>query len=393
MVLQSCSINTPRCAFRWAFFLGSSWTWCIGMFLPGLLMRDFGPGAFLVFALPNIIGAAAMGFVLRSRGSSESFIARHQLAAVVFSLATIAFHLFFASWFLNLLLPTWALPAVLVAAVLFYAAGAIKPQLDVFSSTGVWMISAALLVGAVVYRILPDVARPMDLAHPSAFWLLPVSMLGFGLCPYLDLTFHRACQESANPKVSFALGFAVVFASMIVGTFLYSGVIARPVELITSKLLITGLVIHMTLQSGFTIAIHARACREVFKRQHAAVLMIGLVAVAGLVLIAWAGANAIATSLVPGEIGYRLFMSLYGLIFPAYVWICAGHRGSSGRIGWIIFLLSVALSTPFYWIGFIRREAWALPIGPGIVVLAGLVARFLSRKDALDSPRISETST
>lgn len=26
----------------WALFLASSWTWCIGMFLPVLLMRDAG---------------------------------------------------------------------------------------------------------------------------------------------------------------------------------------------------------------------------------------------------------------------------------------------------------------------------------------------------------------
>ena len=33
-------------SFSWAIYLGMSWTWCIGMFLPVLLIRDFGPLSF-----------------------------------------------------------------------------------------------------------------------------------------------------------------------------------------------------------------------------------------------------------------------------------------------------------------------------------------------------------
>ena len=31
------------------------------MFLPILLIRDFGPAAWFVFAIPNVVGAAVMG--------------------------------------------------------------------------------------------------------------------------------------------------------------------------------------------------------------------------------------------------------------------------------------------------------------------------------------------
>ena len=44
----------------WALFLGVSWTWVIGMFLPVLLVRDYGMLGWIVFAVPNVVGAAAM---------------------------------------------------------------------------------------------------------------------------------------------------------------------------------------------------------------------------------------------------------------------------------------------------------------------------------------------
>ena len=50
----------------WAAYLACSWTWCIGMFLPVLLVRDYGVWGWIVFAVPNVLGAAAMGWVLRS---------------------------------------------------------------------------------------------------------------------------------------------------------------------------------------------------------------------------------------------------------------------------------------------------------------------------------------
>lgn len=54
----------------WAAYLACSWTWCIGMFLPVLLVRDYGVWGFVVFAVPNVVGAGAMGWVL-SAASAE----------------------------------------------------------------------------------------------------------------------------------------------------------------------------------------------------------------------------------------------------------------------------------------------------------------------------------
>ena len=50
-------------------------------------------------------------------------------------------------------------------------------------------------------------------------------LFGFALCPYLDLTFHRARQSLAgrDAKTAFGVGFGVLFALMILFTLGYSG--------------------------------------------------------------------------------------------------------------------------------------------------------------------------
>ena len=46
----------PAQITTWAIYLGTSWTWCIGMFLPVLVLRELGLTGFLSFAIPNIVG-------------------------------------------------------------------------------------------------------------------------------------------------------------------------------------------------------------------------------------------------------------------------------------------------------------------------------------------------
>src|SRR5688500_16462821 len=93
-------IDTPRRtdgarAIGWALFLAASWTWVIGMFLPVLLVRDFGMWGWIVFAVPNVIGAAAMGWRLRDADASKRFVRGHASACRACSLVTIAYHSFF----------------------------------------------------------------------------------------------------------------------------------------------------------------------------------------------------------------------------------------------------------------------------------------------------------
>src|SRR4051794_16245838 len=85
------SIAPNSSPLGWAIYLGMSWTWCIGMFLPVLLIRDYGLSAWWIFAIPNMVGAAAMGWLLRRPDSSGLIVQSHEHAATLFSLVTIAF--------------------------------------------------------------------------------------------------------------------------------------------------------------------------------------------------------------------------------------------------------------------------------------------------------------
>ena len=69
----AAAFSSARRVAGWAVFLAMSWTWCIGMFLPVLLLRDLGLGGFLVFAIPNILGAAAMGWLLRDVSKAANY--------------------------------------------------------------------------------------------------------------------------------------------------------------------------------------------------------------------------------------------------------------------------------------------------------------------------------
>src|SRR5215208_5970899 len=123
----------------WAFFLACSWTWCIGMFLPVLLVRNWGIWGWAVFAVPNVIGAAAMGFVLRSRQSSEDILINHKTPIAIFSLITIAFHLYFVYWFIGQrLMGPWLLVIPVAAFLLTWGAGRQSPQTDPRISGIVW---------------------------------------------------------------------------------------------------------------------------------------------------------------------------------------------------------------------------------------------------------------
>src|SRR5688572_14414344 len=90
-----------RNALGWAIFLGMSWTWCIGMFLPVLLVRDYGIWGWVVFAIPNVIGAAAMGWTVRDRDQSVRQTQAHAVAMTMFSIVTIVFQFYFGAWYLS----------------------------------------------------------------------------------------------------------------------------------------------------------------------------------------------------------------------------------------------------------------------------------------------------
>ena len=88
----------------------------------------------------------------------------------------------------------------------------------------------------------------------------------------------------------------------------------------------------------------------------------------------WFAPKLAYTGLTRGEIVYRLFIAFYGLIFPAYVWICVipagGKSGPPDRRRFRVFALAVIAAAPMFWMGFIERQTvWFAP-GVGLVFLA-----------------------
>ncbi len=370
----------PLAVLGWAAYLACSWTWCIGMFLPVLLIRDFGLWGFVVFAVPNVVGAAAMGWVL-TRGGAEAIRREHGVAVRAFSVVTVAFQVFFFAW----LLSTWPMPGALVGLlpltilpVVLIPGPGLAPRRAV--AAAILLVSGIVLYGG----FWPD--KPLDLGQP----LLPprhvpalaaVCVLGFGLCPYLDATFLRARSAlGVRPsRAAFTIGFGLLFAAMIVGTVLYTPAmlawLSHGPGVGSGTTLGVLVAAHFAPQLFFTAQAHTRESAEPRRMFSPWWLWVpsALIAAGALMLFGLEPAGARAS----GEFIYRLFMSFYGLVFPAYVWVCMiPRRGRSisapTRGSLVVCGIASVLASPCYWLGFIERQTWWLVPGVAIVLLARL---------------------
>lgn len=385
---KDTQLTPPRGSpILWAVYLGMSWTWVIGMFLPVLLVRDYGGIAWWIFAVPNVVGAAAMGWVMRTRERSERVVTTHADACRIFSLVTIAFHLFFA---------IWMLPALLGNAGWIVAGLAVQLSFTpLLRAKGLLIAPAlALIVSvAIAIQLHQHGLLVVPQAHPAGVGFVSVKddaglamvcLLGFLTCPYLDLTFHRARRATSDigAKIAFGLGFGVFFCSMIVLTLLYATHFA---SLKAPAIGATLLGIHMSLQIALTVALHARASLEEAEQRDdvanyraalGAALALGL---AGGMIAYFARAQDLHyAGLAVGEIVYRIFLSFYGLIAPAYVlsskWLRTPTRVGSDQSpqgsAWKTTFLIVGVALPFYWLAFVERQMWFAIIGVALVVAA-----------------------
>jgi hypothetical protein len=227
--------------------------------------------------------------------------------------------------------------------------------------------------------------------------MLPVCAFGFLLCPYLDLTFHRARQESGRgAPLAFGLGFGVLFLAMIIGTPFYGELFwTQATRTEAWKLAPYALLIfHIALQLFFTVGVHASACGNPTKTGYrpgvwsVAGMAIFLAAIAAVML----GRTTHVAPLLaePGNdpvIWYRFFMAAYGLLFPAYVWLCMIPRRGMAIIApstraIALWLGACAAATPFYWVGFMERHTiWLVP---GVLVV--LAARLIPVSKAAPAP-------
>ncbi|SFX80120.1 hypothetical protein [Marinospirillum alkaliphilum] len=339
----------------YAFYLASSWLWCIGAFLPMLLLRDYGWISLAVFALSNVLGAAAFGWVMNQQ-RQQVFLASHSLMLKLFSRVTLAFQLFFVVW-ISALLGWWLLLVMLALVVMFYRAD----RLITWVATGVFLLS--MLLAGQYLTSGPEL--PSGVLQPG-WWhtLLPLA-LGFILSPYLDLTFHRAWQQSPNPRLSFGLGFGVFFLVLLVFVLFYSRDLAR---LVAGEPVSVGvvwpLVAFIILQTAFTTALHLKEsqCLQAASWRVSLglggfylLLLIGLLNFGVLVVVPW-------LDLPLTELIYKTFLLFYGLVVPLYLLL-----GKNRLYFWISLLFTV----PIYSLGFLLGGdfLWLLTISLAGVVL------------------------
>ncbi|MEM6333860.1 MAG: hypothetical protein AAF823_11030 [Planctomycetota bacterium] len=397
----------------WALYLGCSWTWVIGMFFPALLLRDYGLAGYLTFALPNVIGAAAMGYVLTNAAAARRLATEHRAAVRAFSWWTIAFHLFALPWLIEGVLITGPgagrglglamLVPLVLGALAIVTGGRWRSVLALCAATaGVsWAIAIVYLT---TLETSPAEIAPRLSSTDLLFFAAP-NLLGFFLCPYLDATFLRA-RASTSPvggRVAFTLGFGVVFASMIVFAAIYGRTILE--GLWTDSIVYAGstqlalVALFIAVQGSLTVALHARELRRPIEPNDAPQatpnshplaqpLVISLLAASAIAGIVFALTHGEATRIMPpAELVYRTFLTAYGVVIPAYVWVCiwpampnATRDNDPAALAnfrkrrLIAFYVASALAYPVALIGFTTGPSWLLLVCAAIVTLGRLPA-------------------
>lgn len=345
------------------------------MFLPVLLLRDLGIWGFVVFAVPNVLGAAAMGWVLTDAEQSREMVRRHELACAWFSLITIAFHAFFAAWLIQIVAGSIAGAALAAGVAAFWLILQWRKGGAFAAATLALLTSALAAAWGFSRHEIPYVARSIPgigLPHINAIWLAIACIFGFGLCPYLDLTFHAARQSMnrVESRIAFLLGFGGVFGAMVLFTLAYSGVLVADFDRHVYPQIAMILSVHLIAQSALTIALHVRqlgALRE-FRMSHLLLFGVVLIVAVGLGTIDF-------TRFFAGfryETVYRCFLGFYAIVFPTYVWL----RVVPGRRSMVRVLVVVVIAIPLFWMAFVERQMiWFLP-----GVAAPLLAKWIGAR-------------
>jgi hypothetical protein len=377
----------------WAVFVACSWTWVIGMFLPVLLVRDFGPIGWLLFAIPNIVGAVLVGFWTRTPRDSAAYTVRHLRAVAVFTSVTLVLQCFTLAW-----LATAAGGALL--GVLLGTMGVVAAAIGRFvplATQPVWagVAFAASITTGLLVLASPGDWRPIPEAVPVEPWALvglaAVCTLGFLTCPHLDVTLQAARQAAGRrAKLVFVLGFGVLFPILIALTPTYAEFLRGLMRGSQSPFTLV-LLSHFAAQVVFTNAAHTSALdrlADALGPEHAVIRPTGgwwvsLACVAGLGFVCGrlsTGGFESFWRYEPGELVYRGLLGFYGLAFPAYVLI-RGVGGGMKLVG-LAVLLGIAPLVAAYFFG---QMAWA-SLGVAAVVAVTAVAAFTTRRSPATRP-------
>jgi hypothetical protein len=259
---------------------------------------------------------------------------------------------------------------------------------DLFLSAVVLVVSYVVLRLAGFTGGLDTLPSRGPLAStPNLRSLAAVCCFGFLLCPYLDLTFHRV-RQSAGPllaRSAFVLGFVVFFPFILICSLRYGPFLAplindpNALRFARTPAVIIGL--YMSLQSAFTIAVHARELigdLTPANRGRAIVLAVAVFLVP--VILGIVSQEPLRFfGLAGGEVFYRCFMGFYALYFPAYVYLCI----IPGRTSFLVYAVAVILATPLFFAAFILNH---MPlILPALTLI--LLAKLLPRKQQITNNR------
>ncbi len=355
------------------------------MYFPVLLIREFGFWGWIVFALPNVIGSAIAGSVMQSAERSRKLLAHHAPAGVLFSVVTIAFHVFFVGWMLRPLVGVGPATGVFLLAGLIYAIGGKRRDLVI---AAIVILLSLVAMGFALSQPLEN-GRMFANANPAPALvaLVPVCMIGFFLCPYLDLTYHRARQhtEPAAGAKAFQLAFFGPFFLMILFTLLYANWLDQRLENRVLQWAIGG---HMMVQIALTMAFHVRAVMETTHQEHKSLrVLLPAGMLVGLALGLLPVRFPVLASHDVGETIYLCFMGAYGAFFPAYVLLCmiptSKTPAAPDRAAWVRVVIVAALVFPCYWMGLIEHHTWWLLPGALILLISRKILSSKSRPRAL----------
>jgi hypothetical protein len=131
--------------------------------------------------------------------------------------------------------------------------------------------------------------------------------------------------------------------------------------------------LYMALQIAYTVALHiVELIPEAKALGGRSSTLIALVVAGGAAALGFVGnRGSLLYGLDVGEVIYRCFMGFFGLLFPAYVWLCMLRRSPSLRtLG--ICAAAVVAALPLFFMGFVAGRMVLLVPGVAIVLLARL---------------------
>lgn len=331
----------------------------MGGFLPLILGRDYGWPALAAFTVFNVGGAMAMGFYFKQRAQQQHFACNHKPAIAFFSYVTIAYQLFFVAWLGATISQPLLLVVVVCIALIIYLSKRVITY---------WAILLYLLSIGLFISFIGKDWQPFDISAKSYFphALLPLA-IGFIFSPYLDITFHRAYKNSDNPRLSFAIGFGVLFLSLLGFVFYYAGSLGDVFfKQTVPATVIYPVICFLALQTAFTIAAHSSelTTHKYLKPSLLAgvICLFSLIAVGILILTKEAATSWMNVPLE--ETLYKMFLFFYSLVFPLYLLL-----GKSKPI----YLWVLGLCTPAYTIGFLVGGEHSYSLTIGVVIMTAVV--------------------